>query len=92
MDMFVMKQLDECEQVVLDVEPGHMRLRDRILRDGAGEVIFSIADGVAKPGTKVNDTYKTDALRIICQTPEKAETIAKAFVELAIHMREAAKK
>ena len=91
MEKFIMAELADNEQVVLDVPIGHLLMRNNILRDGAGEVIFSIADSYAKPGVKTNNTNRTDALRIICQTPEKAETIAKVFVELAICMREAAK-
>ena len=89
---FIIKELTENEKVVLDVPVGHLRMHDTIMPNGEGAVIFSVADGHAQPGTRVRDTVKNEALHMICQTPEKAETIAKAFVELAIHMREAAKE
>ena len=90
MERFIMTELAENEQVVLDVPVGHMRLHYRILRDGAGEMVFSIADDHAVPGMALHDTVRTEALRIICQTPEKAEVIARAFIGLADHMRKAA--
>ena len=89
MEKFIMSEIPDNQQVVLDVPVGHLRMRGNILRDGAGEMVFAIADESATIGDRVRDYIRSDALRIICQTPEKAETIAQAFLELAADMREA---
>ena len=86
MNKFIMSELADNEVFVLDVPVGHLRLHNHILRDGAGEMVFSIADGDAVPGRTFHDTYEHEALRIVCQTPEKARVLARAFNELANHM------
>ena len=87
MEKFIMSELGDNEQVVLDVPVGCLRLHYDTLHDGAGEMVFSISEECADPGTRAYDEDCSDAVRIICQTPEKAETIARAFIELASYMR-----
>ena len=90
--MFIIKELTENEKLVLDVPVGHLRMHDTIMPNGEGAVVFSVADGHAQPGTKVHDVVRNEFMHFICQTPEKAETVAKAFIELSIHMRGANKE
>ena len=94
MNKIIIIEHDDKEHVVFDVPVGHLRMRDNLLPSGDGELVFSVADERAAVGerTRSKDCDDDNALRIVCQTPEKAETIARAFIELAAHMRQARKK
>lgn len=73
MQKFVMTEIGNDQQVVLDVPVGNTLLKPKLLRDGTGEMVFAI---------KTVDGF-VDALRIVCQTEEKAMVMARAFIELA---------
>ena len=76
MKKFVMTELGNDQQVVLDVPVGDIMLKPQLMRDGTGEMVFAI---------RTEDGF-VDAVRIICQTSTKALVMAKAFVELAEHI------
>ena len=88
-EVVTVREVPAGETVVMDVPPGRMRVGGDI-RDGIGTMVFSISDESletgSRPGHKPGDR---DALRMVIQTPEKAEAIALAFIEMASKMRKA---
>lgn len=84
-----MKDIPEGEQVILDVPEGRLRVGGIVRPYGEALAIFSIAEETEKPGSRpAHKTTDRQAVKIVVQTPERAETIALAFIEMARKMRE----
>lgn len=90
MNKFVnVKDIPADEHIVLDVPVGHLRVGGTVHASGEGLMIFSISDDEKRVGTRPASSHRDrEAVKIVVQTPEKAETIALAFIEMANKMRE----
>ena len=90
MNKFVnVKDIPADEHIVLDVPVGHLRVGGTVHASGEGLMVFSISDDAKKVGTRPAPAHRDrEAVKIVVQTPEKAETIALAFIEMARKMRE----
>lgn len=90
MNKFVnVKDIPADEHIVLDVPVGHLRVGGTVHASGEGLMVFSISDDEKRVGTRPAPSHRDrEAVKIVVQTPEKAETIALAFIEMARKMRE----
>lgn len=90
MSKFVnVKDIPADEHVVLDVPIGHLRVGGTVHANGEGLMVFSIASEARRVGSRPGSARSDrDAVKIVVQTPEKAETIALAFIEMARKMRD----
>ena len=90
MSKFVsIKNIPSDEYVVLDVPAGHLRIGGVVNPNGEGVVTFSISDEAKQAGTRQEKgADDRTAMKVIVQSPEKAEAIALAFIEMARKMRE----
>ena len=90
MNKFVnVKDIPADEHIVLDVPVGHLRVGGTVHASGEGLMVFSISDDKKRVGTRPAPAHRDrEAVKIVVQTPEKAETIALAFIEMARKMRE----
>lgn len=84
----VMKDIPENETVVLDVPLGKLRVGGVVHPHGEGLMVFSISDEEKEIGSRAGHARRDrEAVKIVIQTPERAETIAMAFIEMAKNMR-----
>ena len=90
MNKFVnVKDIPADEHIVLDVPVGHLRVGGTVHASGEGLMVFSISDDKKRVGTRPAPAHRDrEAVKIVVQTPQKAETIALAFIEMARKMRE----
>lgn len=90
MNKFVnVKDIPADEHIVLDVPVGYLRVGGTVHASGEGLMVFSISDDEKRVGTRPAPAHRDrEAVKIVVQTPEKAETIALAFIEMARKMRE----
>ena len=87
MEKFLMQEIPENTQVVLNVPEGRLRVGGSVDTEaGEGALIFGIADEEAKQGSRHAPGNDTQAVRIIIQDPDRLRTIARACEELAERM------
>lgn len=87
-EFFTVREVPVGETVVLDVPLGRLRAGGTV-KDGIGTMVFSISEEAREAGSRPGHTRgDREALRLIVQSPEKAEAIAMAFLEMAHKLHE----
>ena len=90
MSKYLVSEIPENQHMIIDVPEGFMRVCGAINPDtGEGNMAFSQAFASANTGEKVSSgSHSIPLLQMRIQSPEKALTIAQAFTDLAIRMKE----
>lgn len=89
MEKFVMTPIPDEDQVVLDVPEGRLRMDFEIHDNGEGLMLFSIAKEYERPGAFAKrQESEVPALKLVVQSPEKANAIAHAFLAMADAMED----